>query len=535
MIEPPPKTAPTIRRTRPGLFIGLALLLALLLALSFVIRGCMPAAHAEKYYVADQVILSGPANEIDQVVIGARQQLGLPADALLRVERVPLEYLSQLPASCPGLPAASQTGQLYVVDQYKIGGRATVAQVIRELQAQGQARNVSIGAEPNYLTGRKPIAGSPWTIGGSPWTIGGSPWTIGGSPWTIGGSPWTIGGSPSGSQINDAAGQAFEGQWAFGSQGIHRKAGLAERRNQGQGVRVGVFDTSPFPVSVSSVTLAMTPTLELKLLHPMPGGRLTPDSTAPDMRDHGLFSAGLVHAVAPQSEIQLIRVLDDTAQGDLQTLNRALDTFISEVLQARGELQGAVINLSLGVHPPPEAEKQGLPTEITSLRTVLSAARCAGIVVIAASGNDSAKIAPNHEAAQIPASWDTALGVAASNTERQVSCFSNQGEMTAPGGDGGPKPKCQQRIQTCIAPNDCAYALIGLSLTSPLGYTYWNGTSFAAPLVSGAAALVLGGDGPAQTAVAPSGGYDRVEEVFTRLKNSAASGSLNLTQLERGP
>ena len=78
MIEPPPKTAQTIRRTRPGLFIGLALLLALLLALSFVIRGCMPAARAEKYYVADQVILSGPANEVDQVVIGARQQLGLP-------------------------------------------------------------------------------------------------------------------------------------------------------------------------------------------------------------------------------------------------------------------------------------------------------------------------------------------------------------------------------------------------------------------------------------------------------------------------
>ena len=460
----------------------------------------------------------------------------------MRVERVPLEYLSQLPASCPGLPAASQTGQLYVVDQYKIGGRATVAQVIRELQAQGQARNVSIGAEPNYLTGRKPIAGSPWNVGGSPWIIGGSPWTsaaVRGPSAAVRGLSAAVRGL-SAAVLLAARSTTQPARRLKASGHLARKAfiarqGLAERRNQGQGVRVGVFDTSPFPVSVSSVTLAMTPTLELKLLHPMPGGRLTPDSTAPDMRDHGLFSAGLVHAVAPQSEIQLIRVLDDTAQGDLQTLNRALDTFISEALQARGELQGAVINLSLGVHPPPEAEKQGLPTEITSLRTVLSAARCAGIVVIAASGNDSAKIAPNHEAAQIPASWDTAAGCRGQQYRAPGIMLLQPGRDDGPGGDGGPKPKCQQRIQTCIAPNDCAYALIGLSLTSPLGYTYWNGTSFAAPLVSGAAALVLGGDGPAQTAVAPSSGYDRVEEVFTRLKNSAASGSLNLTQLERGP
>jgi subtilisin family serine protease len=230
-----------------------------------------------------------------------------------------------------------------------------------------------------------------------------------------------------------------------------------------------------------------------------------------DARDHGFYAAGLVHAVAPDSEIRLIRVLDDAGQGDLQTLNRALIDFITEVVvrkegaedrvqqAGQGEpLAGAVINLSLGVHPPPDAFGEEHPeeiAEIASLGTILSVAKCLNLVTVAAAGNDSA-LSDEPLPAQIPAAWSTAIGVAASNKDGQISCFSNEGQIMAPGGDGGPRPSdCRPMLHTC-EDGDCPYGLISLSLLSPTGYIYWHGTSFSAPLVSGwAAVLVQRGEG----------------------------------------
>jgi subtilisin family serine protease len=238
---------------------------------------------------------------------------------------------------------------------------------------------------------------------------------------------------------------------------------------------------------------------------------MNPEEEAPDVSDHGLFAAGLVHAVAPESEIQLIRVLDDTGQGDLQTLNRSLQVFINETLVERDRLKGAVINLSLGVHPPPDAEEKGLPEDITSLNVLLSAARCYGIVVVASSGNDSAD-SQTPLPMQIPARWDSTLGVSASNINQDLACFSNVGEVSAPGGDGGPvPPSCEQVLHTCTG--DCPYGLISLSSTSSTGYAYWNGTSFSAPLVSGLAAVIIDTEGA----------WSHPDLVFETLRNSAAA------------
>lgn len=55
---------------------------------------------------------------------------------------------------------------------------------------------------------------------------------------------------------------------------------------------------------------------------------LTPPQNETPTSDHGPFVAGLVHAVAPESEIHLIQLLGENAYGDLDTLNTALDLFI---------------------------------------------------------------------------------------------------------------------------------------------------------------------------------------------------------------
>jgi hypothetical protein len=277
-----------------------------------------------------------------------------------------------------------------------------------------------------------------------------------------------------------------------------------------------VFDTSPFiepgPKSIDWVT----PTLELQVVHPgvvvtwpdikqpTPG---VPES--PSIDDHGLFVAGLIHAVAPRSEIHLYRVLDEFRMGDLWTLNLALHDFISTTLAAGDKPTGAVINLSLGGHPPQDYERRLaqlmgeawspaqlsrltrlLLLEVTSLKTLLSAAQGRGIVVVAAAGNDSY----GQEVIggpQIPASFSEFIGVGSTGIKGNRACFSNWGDAAAPGGDGN-ATTCQPMVDQCS--DGCEYGLMSLVTVSdvfPMGYAYWAGTSFSAPLVSGLAALVL--------------------------------------------
>lgn len=337
--------------------------------------------------------------------------------------------------------------------------------------------------ERNYF-----IRAIPWTGGGSPWTGGGSPWTGGGSPWTAGGSPWTVGSSPwlemqgqGGAFIRQRAQRIFKQQWAFGPDGVNARSILdapATGPEDGENVIVGVFDASPFPVPFTRVTLDMPPApLTLSLAHPIPGG--APGGCSAGLANHGLFVAGLIHALAPAAEIRLIRVLDDAAQGNLFTLVTALYEFISNLPQG----QRAVINLSLGLHGSDEegvADWDGPDL----LREALQRANEQNVVIVAASGNENDATDEDLPAA-FPARWEFVLGVAASDSKKQRACFSNQGDVMAPGGEG--MKHCQFPTGRCHD-EDCPYAVISLDVGSYTGYSYGVGTSFAAPLVAGLAA-----------------------------------------------
>jgi subtilisin family serine protease len=410
----------------------------------------------------------------------------------------------------------------YVVTQYEIDQRYSLQEVTRAIE-QARSNFPAVQQELNWVTGPppQPVGGNPWGPEGSPWGPEGSPWGPEGSPWGPEGSPWGPEGSPwgdgdkwTGDTVLGVGGKAFRSQWAFSeAQGVNWDTASAATRAAGQDVLVGVFDTSPFSPPMTEAAFVFEPgqaPWSLRLLHPIPGGQPAGARDRLPVPNHGLFAAGLVHAVAPQSQIELIRVLDDNGQGDLQTLNRALVEFMQRVAQAGGQ-PAAVINLSLGLHLLPEEKLQGLPGDAQSLRTILQVAtECLPIVVVAASGNDSAKSDQAMEA-QIPAVWgmeddvswrDRLIAVAASNQEQRQSCFSNEGEVSAPGGDGAPgtTSRCEQKITTCA--EDCPLGVLSLAISSPSGYTYWNGTSFAAPLVSGQAAVLLS-NGMAAAAVEP--------------------------------
>lgn len=474
-----------------------------------------PKPQEVSYFVPNQIVLSGPTGQIDEVIGGATKILS-EADPKIRFARVSVATMDELAqlgaANCSLLPTLQE--QRYAVVQYQVTSpeKLSLAQITQAIE-QARQGMPGVAQELNWLTGAPPqtIAGNPWGPEGSPWGPEGSPWGPEGSPWGPEGSPWGPEGSPwgpegsrSGAEVLGVGGTAFRAQWAFGAKsGIDAQAARqpAAQEAGGKGVLVGVFDTSPFPPPMTATTFVMAAGEQpwtLNLVHPIPGGRPA-GNTKTNVPNHGLFAAGLVHAVAPQSSIELIRVLDDTGQGDMQTLNRALIAFIQRVASSP-DVRSAVINLSLGLHLLPEEEAQDLPADVQSLRTILQVAtECYPIVVAAASGNDSAGPEPASQA-NIPAIWgmDPAypgnaqlIAVAASNQAKAQSCFSNDGEVAAPGGDGGRAAgECIQVITECK--DDCPYGLLSLSTSSPSGYTYWNGTSFAAPLVSGQAALLLG-------------------------------------------
>src|SRR5581483_9710233 len=130
----------------------------------------------------------------------------------------------------------------------------------------------------------------------------------------------------------------------------------------------------------------------------------------------------------------------------------------SDIVTAINYAAGAgakVINMSLG------------GPDSASLHTACDAAKTAGVVVVAAAGNDGTSNTTN----AYPGAYPSVIGVAATNRRDQRASFSNFGSwvsMAAPG----------------VAVLSTWPHLTGVS------YQYESGTSMASPMVAGIAALV---------------------------------------------
>ena len=468
-----------------------------------------------RHLVDQQVIIMGPAAAVDAVVAELQGQ-GLGSVPLRDCD---LSFLTRLVGrdnlAAPYFPFPPQSHGTLVMRLYPIVDGRPVEAVIAAVNRVGNSR--SVFADPNYLTGH--LAQSACS----------DPYSVGGSPYSVGGSPYSVGGSPAGGS-SPAAADLFWQQWAFEHIGVGTsvKDGLkvGQAASHGAAVRVGVFDTSPFtatlpggPSTLETIT-AISPALTLGVSHPlMPALSATNPAALADVREHGLFVAGLIHAVAPQSQIQLVRVLNEYGCGDLFALNEALFQFVAGIERDRKALGGAVINLSLGVHKPGPEDIEAQETSpilvedpLESLRAAISLAHSRGVVIVAASGNDS-YLEDSPLAPQVPAAYPFVVGVSASNINRQRACFSNWGDVAAPGGDGGPDDagllSCLPQTADCVG--NCKQAVMSLALSSPTDYLYWSGTSFSAPLVSGLAALVLDAGGHGSAWLAP-------EQVFNTIR-----------------
>lgn len=470
------------------------------------------------FWMENELIVTGPVEQLDDELRAALETTGFaleltlleecpqPADAKSMGQAA--EVLSSLTRRAITEDDLSQ----FVTRLYHYTGSerstAEVAQTLMDYFLSSDANESLLLVDANYLTG---LSGA--SSCANPFSVGDSPFSVGDSPFSVGDSPFSVGDSPYSGRGNNADPGAYRHQWA-----LTQTVGVTPViKSAGAGVRVYIFDTSPYPptaVSESIMQEGMDFPLDLTLHAPIAVssyGPVTPSQVVSGAADHGLFTAGLVHLVAPGSEIHLVRTLNDYGCGDLFTLEKALSWFLRTEGVDSDALDDVALNLSLGVNAPSDW-LDGL-LQAVWLRWNIEVIHAKGATIVAASGNDSgqvdllasdplSKLIP----AQLPAGYPSVIGVAATNKARTRACYSNPGDVAAPGGDGysgpGKKPnkplKCVPYAGECSATDSggaCEYGLVSLVMTQTVtdtGFAYWAGTSFATPLVTGVAARKIG-------------------------------------------
>lgn len=295
--------------------------------------------------------------------------------------------------------------------------------------------------------------------------------------------PWAIGNA-----------QAWATQWAPQAMRLPE----AQRLASGAGVRVAVLDTG------------------IDRNHPLLAGRVLPGRDFVDADNdpseagnpanpgwgHGTHVAGLVALAAPGAQILPLRVLDADGAGNAWVLAEALLYAIDPDGNPATDDGAQVINLSLG--------SLGRTRILDTIAQIVSCApavpddaigdrsdpgyrddetRCAnsrGALVVAAAGNDGSGSVKEYPAAEGAYGL---LAVAASTAGGRLAAFSNSGSWI-----------------DLAAPGD--------AITSALpggAWGTWGGTSMAAPLVAGTAALIRS----REPALAP-------KDLAVRLKRSTA-------------
>lgn len=265
----------------------------------------------------------------------------------------------------------------------------------------------------------------------------------------------------------------YKAQWAPAAMRLAQ----AQTLSTGTGVRVAVLDTG------------------IDRKHPVFAGRLlkgydfvagdtdpSEEGTKADAAfGHGTHVAGLVALVAPGAKIMPLRVLDPAGKGDAWVIAQAILYAVDPDGDPATNDGARVVNLSLGSTSRTEMLDAVAKLSACSIPVVdtptedysdpaynADKTRCQafnGTVIVAAAGNDASKKVKQYPAAEGAYGL---FAVTASTEDWNLASFANYGswvDLAAPGE--------------------------GITSSVPGGgYGVWSGTSMAAPLAAGTAALV---------------------------------------------
>lgn len=265
----------------------------------------------------------------------------------------------------------------------------------------------------------------------------------------------------------------YRAQWAPAAMRLTEAQAIAT----GSGVRVAVLDTG------------------IDRKHPVFAGRLLKgydfvdgDADPSEMGSpadaafgHGTHVAGLVALVAPGAKIMPLRVLDPAGKGNAWVIAQAMLYAVDPDANPATNDGARVVNLSLGSSSRTEMLDAVAKLSACSFPLVPTPtedysdpgfdgdkARCAsfnGAVFVAAAGNDGSKKVKEYPAAEGAYGL---MAVTASTENWRIADFGNYGSWV-----------------DIAAPGE------GITSAIPGGiYGVWSGTSMAAPLAAGTAALV---------------------------------------------
>lgn len=220
------------------------------------------------------------------------------------------------------------------------------------------------------------------------------------------------------------------------------------------------------------------------------------------MSDHGVFIAGIVDCLAPQTDIRLIEVLNRRGVGTFKSLIWGLADVLNSV---RNEgISRFLVNCSLMMALPSNtllsdaAKNNPIIVFYGVVKPVIDAAviiqrlfddimiQSGGAIVVAAAGNDS-ELPTTQFAARFPAAYDSVVGVGALTKTGDMARYSNIADnpalagFLAFGGDSNYKE----------ASSDGGILSVYTAPTYPegekniSGWASWAGTSFACAVVSG--------------------------------------------------
>ena len=225
--------------------------------------------------------------------------------------------------------------------------------------------------------------------------------------------------------------------------GVERIGGGA-LANTGDAIKVAVIDTG---IDGDHPDLNVVGGINF-----VPSGRKLDTSKWNDDNGHGTHVAGTIAAL--DNEIGVIGVAPDVDLYAVKVLDRRGSGYISWVI---GGIEWAIDN-----HMDVITMSLSIGSDVEGFEEVCDAAYAAGIVIVAASGNDGSTV-------DWPAAYDSVIAVGATDAGDNRASFSNYGselEMSAPG---------------VLIP----------STWKDGGYNTISGTSMAAPHVTGVVAIIL--------------------------------------------
>lgn len=364
-----------------------------------------------------------------------------------------------------GLQAGAKAADAEVPGEVLIRLRTTAA--LRHLLLKYQFSLVSqFGSRPIYrlkAIGLTDVHPKIEAMGLEPDVLSVEPNSIQKSPEARGNDAWAIGNRT-----------AYVAQWAPGAMHLAE----AHRVSQGAGTRVAVLDTG---------VDRRHPALAGRLLAGFDFVNFDPDASETGSRanisfGHGTHVAGLVAMVAPGARIMPLRVLDADGVGNAWVLAEAILYAVDPDRNPATDDGVDVINMSLGSTSRTRLFDSVAKLAACAIPAVVAEpaddfsdpgynddkGRCAsssGAVIVAAAGNEGSVSIREYPAAE---GVYGLLAVGASNAHARLASFSNSGSWI-----------------DVAAPGD------GLTSTVPGGgYGTWSGTSMAAPLAAGTAALL---------------------------------------------